>query len=76
MFSRGFTTYYIPDLMARKAVPRLVHGTLGWRLNDRKMAALLLRAVGFLPTFFSSAYPTRSASRVAYNLELSIRVSF
>jgi hypothetical protein len=29
MFSRGLTTYYIFDLMVRKAVPRPVHGIVG-----------------------------------------------
>jgi hypothetical protein len=57
MFSRDFTTYYIPDLMVRKAVPRLVRGILGLALERSENGLALQRGWDF-SQHFSFTCPT------------------
>jgi len=57
MFSRDFTTYYIPDLMVRKAVPRLVRGILGLTLERSENGLALPRGWDF-SQHFSFTCPT------------------
>jgi hypothetical protein len=76
MFSYNFTAYYILDPMVRKAVPRLIHGIVGWQLNDRRVAGHLPREGGISPNRFSRMSDPISIAGRACNLELSNKASF
>jgi hypothetical protein len=71
MFSRIFATYYILDLMVRKAVPRLVTGAQECTL--RRLVALIGR--GISPNIFSGMCCLIIVP-VARNFELSSKDAF